>query len=96
MRSALTAVLTAIDPIADFLAEWTILGTAESVPRPTLYSCYASWARVAGQKPIFRPSFNQLLQGKVVGLGEKVIHGKRYWTGIGLVQHPINLGANLR
>lgn len=94
--SAKSELAAAIDPIADFLAEWTVQGEGESVPRPTLYSCYASWARVAGQKPISRPSFNQLLQGKVVGLGEKVIHGKRYLTGIGLVQHPINLGANLR
>ena len=84
-----------LDPIADFLAEWTILGTGESVPKPTLYSSYAEWAKVAGQKPISRPRFKQLLQQKVPGLAEKAIHGTRYWTGIGLVQQPINLGANL-
>ena len=74
------------DPLADFIAEKTILGETKSVGKTALYAAYAQWAKMASvTMPLSDREFSDHVR-KIKGLGEgiKKLDGRstRAYTGI--------------
>jgi putative DNA primase/helicase len=73
------------DPVAGFIVDCCAVHPGMSVSRRDLRGAYERWVDEAGGRtPLTGHEFNARVR-KVDGVGEKVVRGVRWWTGIGLL-----------
>jgi phage/plasmid-associated DNA primase len=73
------------DPVAGFILDCCAVNAGVIVSRRDLRGAYERWNEEAGGRtPLTGKDFTDRIR-KVDGVGEKVVRGVRWWTGIGLL-----------
>ena len=75
--------LPSTDSVTVFLANCSVVGSAEMVIAKELYATYENWCRGEGQEPLGQRSFGM----RLTGLGferRRRGRGRHWWVGIGL------------
>ena len=81
-----------VDPLSDFLEEFTRFGEEERSDRGHLLETYRQWAYRVGEQPLNPKAFASALKRRGVGDGGKS-GNNRYWQGIALVEDAISAAS---
>lgn len=83
------------DQFKEFFEGSCVFEPGAEVSRTSLYSQFDFWCRSSSTKPLTPKEFTGRLRGHP-GVGEKMVHGTRSWTGIRLASPAEQVSSNVR